>query len=200
MAAPRCDKTPYVIKTLCGAGGRKAKKGLGGHEKKGKEGRRCGYRAFRGAGRWSDERTLYGGDGLVVRFRPRTVQCVGCGKRFTPILDALELGERRRSRRRAIVEGAISWRFSARCRSPSQRRIGWWLMWRSRLPRVKRERFWEEYNRAELSVAFDQELQRLGGSPDQFDEGLLVGEILTCNLIYAVAGTQGRAGGRRVEP
>ena len=83
-----------VIKTLCGAGGRKAKKGLGGHEKKGEEGRRCGYRTFRGAGRWSDERTLYGGDGLVVRFRPRTVQCVGCDKRFTPVLDALELGER----------------------------------------------------------------------------------------------------------
>jgi hypothetical protein len=83
-----------VIKTLCGVVGRRAKKGLGGHEKKDEEGRRCGYRTFRGAGRWSDERTLYGGDGLVVRFRPRTVQCVGCGKRFTPILDALELGER----------------------------------------------------------------------------------------------------------
>jgi len=83
-----------VIKTLCGTGGRKAKKGLGGHEKKGEEGKRCGYRTFRRAGRWSDERTLYGGDGLAVRFRPRTVECVGCGKRFTPILDALELGER----------------------------------------------------------------------------------------------------------
>ena len=80
-----------IIKTLCGAGGRKAKKGLGGHEKKGEEGRRCGYRTFRRSGRWSDKRTLYGGDGLVVRFCPRTVECVGCGKRFTPILEALEL-------------------------------------------------------------------------------------------------------------
>jgi hypothetical protein len=85
-----------IIKTLCGASGREAKKGLGGHEKKGHEGKRCRYRTFRRAGRWSDERTLYGGDGMVVSFRPRTVQCVGCGRRLTPILEALELEERQR--------------------------------------------------------------------------------------------------------
>jgi hypothetical protein len=86
-----------IIHTLCGANGRRAKKGLGSHKQKGEAERRCRYRTFRSAGRWSDERTLQGGDGLVVRFRPRTVECVGCGKRFTPILDALELGERQRN-------------------------------------------------------------------------------------------------------
>jgi hypothetical protein len=87
-----------IVKTLCGASGRQAKKGLGAHEEKGPEGKRCRYRTFRRTGRWSDERTLYGGDGIVVRFRPQTVKCVACGKRFTPILEALELeGYQRKS-------------------------------------------------------------------------------------------------------
>ena len=85
-----------IIKTLCGASGRRAKRGLGGHEEKGQDGKRCRYRTFRRAGRWSEERTLYGGDGIVVSFRPRTVECVGCGRRVTPILEALELEDRQR--------------------------------------------------------------------------------------------------------
>jgi hypothetical protein len=85
-----------VIKTLCSASGRRAKRGLGGHEVKGQDGKRCRYRTFRRAGRWSDERTLYGSDGIVVKFRPRTVECVGCGRRVTPILEALELEDRQR--------------------------------------------------------------------------------------------------------
>ena len=85
-----------IVKTLCSSRGRKAKKGLGRHEKKGESEKRCGYRTFRRAGRWSDERTLLGGDGMIVSFRPQTVECVGCGKRFTPILDGLELKDRQR--------------------------------------------------------------------------------------------------------
>ena len=44
-----------IIQTFCGASGRQAKKGLGTHERKGDDGKRCRYRTFRRAGRWSDE-------------------------------------------------------------------------------------------------------------------------------------------------
>jgi hypothetical protein len=79
-----------VVSTLCRASGRKAKKGLGGHEVKGDPNRRCRHRRFRRAGYWSDRKFLYGPRN-VVEFRPAMIECQGCGKRLTPILDALEL-------------------------------------------------------------------------------------------------------------
>lgn len=62
-----------IINTLCGTSGRQAKKGLGSHEKKGDDGKRCRYRTFGGAGRWSDERTLYGGDGHCLSARATSI-------------------------------------------------------------------------------------------------------------------------------
>lgn len=79
-----------VVELLCSASGRVAKKGLGGHEVKGEEGHKCRCRTFRRAGKWSDERKL-DGELFSVKFRPAMVECEGCGKRFTPVIDALEL-------------------------------------------------------------------------------------------------------------
>lgn len=79
-----------VVSTLCLASGRKAKKGLGGHQVKGDPNRRCRYRRFGRAGYWSHTKLLCGPRN-VVEFRPAMIQCLACGKRLTPILDGLEL-------------------------------------------------------------------------------------------------------------
>ena len=79
-----------VVEVLCGPSGRVAKKGLGGHEVKGEAGRGCACRRFRRAGYWKETRGLRG-EWCAVEFRPRVVKCEGCGKRLTPVLEALEL-------------------------------------------------------------------------------------------------------------
>jgi hypothetical protein len=79
-----------VVEVLCSPSGLVAKKGLGGHEAKGREGHRCRGRRFRRAGSWSDDRTLRGEVGDVT-FRPAVVECAVCGKKVTPVLGALEL-------------------------------------------------------------------------------------------------------------
>lgn len=79
-----------VVRILCTPSGRSAKKGLGGHDHKGIPGRRCRCRTFRRAGHWSEERRLQGKK-LTVRFRPAIIECQNCGKKFTPVLEALEL-------------------------------------------------------------------------------------------------------------
>jgi len=79
-----------VVGVLCSASGVVAKKGLGSHEVKGHPGHRCPSRCFRRAGFWSDSRELQGPD-CTASFRPQMVECLRCGKRLTPILDALEL-------------------------------------------------------------------------------------------------------------
>jgi len=79
-----------VVELLCSASGRSAKKGLGGHEMKGEKGRKCRCRTFKRAGNWSDEKKLVG-ELFSVKFRPALVECGQCGKRFTPVIDALEL-------------------------------------------------------------------------------------------------------------
>lgn len=78
-----------VVEVLCRASGRKAKRGWGGHERKGRAGR-CRCRRFRRAGSWAESRSLRGKD-MAVEFRPALVECQGCGKKFTPVLEALEL-------------------------------------------------------------------------------------------------------------
>lgn len=79
-----------IIKILCSGSGSVAKKGLGRHTVKGSEERFCRCRTFTRSGYWQDDRCLRGEHGSI-RFRPALVQCRRCGKRFTPILDALEL-------------------------------------------------------------------------------------------------------------
>lgn len=79
-----------IVSTLCSPSGLVAKKGLGGHEVKGQPSHRCRGRRFVRAGYWSDTRRLRGPQ-CVVDFRPAMVKCERCGKRVTPILDALEL-------------------------------------------------------------------------------------------------------------
>jgi hypothetical protein len=79
-----------LVELLCTASGSVAKKGLGSHEEKGKEGCRCRGRRFRRAGFWGRSRHLQGAE-CEVEFDPALVECVKCGKRLTPILAGLEL-------------------------------------------------------------------------------------------------------------
>lgn len=79
-----------VVSILCSRSGMVAKKGLGRHRGKGGDGALCRCRTFTRSGYWQDDRSLHGEYG-TVRFRPAIVRCVKCGKRFTPVLDALEL-------------------------------------------------------------------------------------------------------------
>jgi hypothetical protein len=79
-----------IVEVLCGPSGRVAKKGLGSHEVKREEGCRCPGRRFHRAGYWSDLRQLRGPE-CVAEFHPAMVQCLRCGKRLTPILEALKL-------------------------------------------------------------------------------------------------------------
>lgn len=81
-----------IVEILCSPSGPVAKKGLGSHERKGGDGEKCRYRTFIRAGRWSDDRHL-SGERFNVQFQPAIVECKGCGKRLTPVLDALELEE-----------------------------------------------------------------------------------------------------------
>jgi hypothetical protein len=80
----------HIVELLCSPSGLKAKRGLGLHESKKEPGHRCKCRRFKRAGYWQEERRLRGERG-EVSFRPAMVQCRGCGKRLTPVLDALEL-------------------------------------------------------------------------------------------------------------
>jgi len=80
----------HIVQVLCSPSGLKAKRGLGLHDKKGCSGKRCRCRRFKRAGYWQRERSLRGERG-EVSFRPAMVECVGCGKRLTPVLEALEL-------------------------------------------------------------------------------------------------------------
>jgi hypothetical protein len=79
-----------VVAILCSASGSQAKKGLGRHEVKGEPGKWCRGRRFRRAGYWKETRRLRGSE-CEAEFLPALVKCCKCGKRFTPILDALEL-------------------------------------------------------------------------------------------------------------
>lgn len=84
-----------LVEILSSPSGRVAKKGLGGHEVKGDPTRRCRHRSFKRAGHWNREKVLRG-EHFTVGFRPAMVECKGCGKRITPILDGLELEEYQR--------------------------------------------------------------------------------------------------------
>ncbi len=83
----------HVVGLLCMSSGLKAKEGLGLHEDKTHPGRRCRGRCFKRAGYWSEDRRLRGERGEVW-FRPAVVECIKCGKRLTPVLEALELEAR----------------------------------------------------------------------------------------------------------
>jgi hypothetical protein len=98
-----------IVQTLCTPSGRSAKQGLGGHEVKGEPGRSCAQRSFRRAGFWTEDRQLRT-SGLTRRFRPALVECQGCPKRLTPILDALALTAHQtstRQRRRTGIEAVL---------------------------------------------------------------------------------------------
>lgn len=86
----------FVVETLCRPSGMTKKRGLGGHEEKGRPGFRCRCRRFRPSGRWGKDKRLRG-DKCEVEFRPRLVECLSCGKRFTPVLSALELSPYQRN-------------------------------------------------------------------------------------------------------
>jgi len=80
----------HIVGLLCQPTRHPAKKGLALHEVKGLLGRGCRCRRFRRAGYWTDERRLRGVMG-EISFRPALVECEQCGRRLTPILEALEL-------------------------------------------------------------------------------------------------------------
>jgi transposase-like protein len=79
-----------IVELLCTPSGSVAKKGLGRHEKKGEDGVWCRHRRFERAGYWGHTRRLRG-ETCAVKFQPAMVKCLGCGKRLTPVLEALEL-------------------------------------------------------------------------------------------------------------
>jgi len=79
-----------IVELLCTPSGTVAKKGLGRHEKKGQDGVGCRHRRFERAGHWGHTRRLRG-EICTVEFQPAMVKCLGCGKRLTPVLEALEL-------------------------------------------------------------------------------------------------------------
>ena len=79
-----------IVAILCSARGLVAKKGLGRHSIKGDKNRLCRCRTFTRSGYWQDNRRLRGEFGSIW-FRPAMIQCSKCGKRFSPILDSLEL-------------------------------------------------------------------------------------------------------------
>jgi hypothetical protein len=80
----------HIVGLLCQSARHPAKTGLALHEVKGQLGRGCRCRRFRRAGFWAHERRLRGPQG-DVSFRPSMIECEACGRRLTPILEALEL-------------------------------------------------------------------------------------------------------------
>lgn len=82
-----------VRERLCTSSGREAKKGLGSHEKKGEAGRRCRIRTFVKQGHRRESRKVKTDVG-EISFEVGYVQCVECEKKFTPILDVLEIEAR----------------------------------------------------------------------------------------------------------
>lgn len=98
-----------TLQTLCSASGPSAKKGWGAHSVKAQSPRACSHRSFRRAGFWSRDRYVHTTGG-TVRFRPALVECRGCGKRLTPILDGLGLSPYQTStqqRRREVIEATL---------------------------------------------------------------------------------------------
>jgi len=79
-----------IIELLCDSNVPAIKEGLGKHKRKGKSKEWCQCRTFERAGYRSDVRRLRG-SGYKIEFKPAMLKCLGCGKRFSPVLDALEL-------------------------------------------------------------------------------------------------------------
>lgn len=79
-----------IVEVLCSPSGPVAKKGLGSHEVKADPQKKCRHRRFKRAGYWSETRELRS-DVCAMEFRPALVECEACGKRITPVLEALEL-------------------------------------------------------------------------------------------------------------
>ncbi len=79
-----------IIEVLCDSNVPESKEGLGRHTRKGESKEWCQCRTFERAGYRSDKRRLRG-NGFRIKFKPAMVKCLGCGKRFSPVLDALEL-------------------------------------------------------------------------------------------------------------
>ena len=79
-----------LVEIMCTKSGRARKKGLGGHDIKGREGCKCRSRTFKRAGNWSDAKKI-SGELFSAEFIPSMVECCKCGKRLTPIIEGLEL-------------------------------------------------------------------------------------------------------------
>jgi len=76
---------------LCTPSGRKAKKGLGGHEVKKEPGKRCRIRTFVKQGYRPEPRKVKTDVGQVA-FKVGYVSCAGCDRKFSPIIEMLEIG------------------------------------------------------------------------------------------------------------
>lgn len=79
-----------VRERMCAGRGREAKKGLGGHERKDEGGGRCRVRTFVKEGYRAESRRVKTDVG-EISFRVGYVQCVGCERKFSPILPILEI-------------------------------------------------------------------------------------------------------------
>lgn len=79
-----------VRERLCTPSGREAKRGLGGHEVKEEAGQRCRIRTFVKQGYRTEARKVKTDVG-EISFPLGYVQCVGCEKKFSPIMEMLEI-------------------------------------------------------------------------------------------------------------
>ena len=86
-----------VRERLCTSSGREAKKGLGSHLTKGEVGGRCRIRTFVKQGYRGEARRVKTDVGEIT-FEVGYVQCVGCEKKFSPIMDVLEIEPKEKHR------------------------------------------------------------------------------------------------------
>jgi hypothetical protein len=81
----------HIRSNLTSSSGRVAKKGFGKHEQKGSEGMRCRFRVFKREGFRKSLRRIKTDLGEVA-IRVGYISCCGCGKKYAPILDVLNIG------------------------------------------------------------------------------------------------------------
>ena len=83
----------HILAILCSPAGRRAKRGLGGHQVKGSDENRCRFRTFTRQGHRPGKRRLKTDIGNIS-FTVGYIECRGCGKRLAPILDVLDIKPR----------------------------------------------------------------------------------------------------------
>lgn len=90
-----CGIQEWVLKKLTTPCGQTSKKGFGRHENRNAKGDLCRFRTFVRQGYRPEDRRVNTDVG-AVSFPVGYVSCQGCGKKFAPIFDVLDVGDRQR--------------------------------------------------------------------------------------------------------